>query len=78
MILLVLHESAADSSPALSSLAHCAAVRLKVVRERWLEQHGDVRGYKARVEVLKNKVGPAGRTAAISIEFNGTVRGNGL
>jgi recombination protein RecA len=77
-VLLVLHESATDRSPALSALAHCAAVRLQVVRERWLEHHGDIRGYKARVEVLKNKVGLAGRTATISIEFNGTVRGNGL
>jgi RecA/RadA recombinase len=77
-ILLVLHESAGDRSPALSALAHCAAVRLKVVRERWLERHGDIQGYEARVEVLKNKLGPAGRTATISIEFNGTVRGNGL
>jgi hypothetical protein len=53
-------------------------VRLQIVRERWLRRHGDIRGYKARVEVQKNRLGPAGRTATISIEFNGTVRGNGL
>jgi hypothetical protein len=53
-------------------------VRLQVVRERWLRQHGDVRGYEARVEVLKNRHGPAGRQATIAIEFNGVVRGNGL
>ena len=76
--LLVLHESCKGRSPALSALSHCAAVRLKVVRERWLHHYQDVRGYEARVEVLKNKLGPAGRTAAIAIEFNGTVRGNGL
>ncbi len=74
-ILLVLHESPDDRSPALSALAHCAAVRLRVTRESWVEHHGDVRGYKARVEVLKNKTGPAGRAASITIELNGTVRG---
>ena len=41
---------------ALSALAHYAAVRLQVVRERWLRRHGDIRGYKARVEVLKNRL----------------------
>ncbi len=65
-------------SPALSALAHYATVRLQVVRERWLERHGDIRGYKARIEVLKNRLGPAGRTVTLNIEFNGTVRGNGL
>jgi recombination protein RecA len=77
-ILLVLHEAPDSVSPALSALAHSAAVRLRVVREGWLRRQGDVRGYKARVEVLKNRLGPAGRTASIRIEFNGTVRGNGL
>jgi recombination protein RecA len=77
-VLLVLHESATGSSPALSALAHTATMRLQVVRERWLHRHGDVRGYEARVEVLKNRLGPSGRTVRIEIEFNGTVRGNGL
>ena len=86
--LLVLHESSTDSaladgspssgSPALSTLAHYAAVRLRVARERWLRRHGDIRGYEARVEVLKNKLGPSGRAVTVAIEFNGTVRGNGL
>jgi recombination protein RecA len=81
--LLVLHEAASGDppmggSPALSALAHYAAVRLQVVRERWLHHHSDIRGYEARVEVLKNRLGPAGRTVNLTIEFNGTVRGNGL
>jgi recombination protein RecA len=89
---LVLHESPTDilsvgkvsadrmsaRTPALSALAHHAAVRLQVVRERWLHLHRDIRGYEARVEVLKNRLGPAGRTVSLFIEFNGTVRGNGL
>jgi len=77
-VLLVLHESAAGGSPALSALAHTAAVRLHVVRERWLKQGDDVRGYEARVEVLKNRHEPAGKAASLRIEFNGTVRGDGL
>ena len=82
-ILLVLHESpsgspAAGDGPALSALAHHAAVRLQVVRERWLPNYQDVRGYEARVGIQKNRLGPAGRTVLLKIEFNGTVRGNGL
>lgn len=90
MAFLFLHESPTGRSPALrraqddaqdvalSALAHYATVRLQVVRERWLRRHGDIRGYKARVEVLKNRLGPAGRAVTIAIEFDGTVRGNGL
>ncbi|UCC65454.1 MAG: hypothetical protein JSV36_10595 [Anaerolineae bacterium] len=85
-VLLFLHASPASpgkdpstaGSPALSALAHYASVRLQVTRERWLRRGGDIRGYEARVKVLKNRLGPAGRTATIAIEFNGTVRGNGL
>ncbi len=78
MALLFLHAPLTMGSPALSALAHHATVRLHVVRERWLYRHEDVRGYEARVEVCKNRLGPAGRTVNIAIEFNGTVRGNGL
>ena len=65
-------------SPALSALAHYAAVRLQVVREDWVPVHDDIRGYNARVEVLKNQLGPAGRTVSLTIKFNGTVHGDGL
>jgi recombination protein RecA len=92
-ILLVLHEppiahsatsspltggSPAGDSSALSALAHYAAVRLQIVREDWVPLYDDIRGYNARVEVLKNQLGPAGRTVNLLIKFNGTVRGNGL
>jgi recombination protein RecA len=70
--------AASEDSPALSALAHTASVRLQLTRERWLRRHGDIRGYEARVEVLKNRLGPAGRAVTLAIEFNGTVRGNGL
>jgi recombination protein RecA len=82
--LLILHESSSDdtspasASLALSALAHYAAVRLQVIREEWIYRQSDIRGYKARVKVLKNRWGPAGRAVTLTIEFNGTVRGNGL
>jgi hypothetical protein len=41
-------------------------------------QHGDIRGYEGRVEILKNRLGPSGRIVTITIRFNGTVRGEGL
>jgi recombination protein RecA len=83
---LFLHAPLSTVSPGLSALAHHATVRLRIVREHWLRRHsavhpahdGDIRGYQARVEVLKNRLGPSGRTVTIAIEFNGTVRGNGL
>ena len=65
-------------APGLSALAHHASVRLHVARERWLRRHGDVRGYEARVEILKNRLGAAGRAVHITIEFNGTVHADGL
>ena len=77
-VLLFLHNATADESPASATLAHCATVRLQVVRERWQYLYGDVRGYEARVEVLKNRLGPAGRAVTIAIQFNGTVHGDGL
>ena len=77
-VFLFLHASSLSKSPVLSVMAHYAAVRLGVTRESWLRRHGDIQGYKARVEVLKNRLGPVGRTVSVAIEFNGTVRGNGL
>jgi len=44
--LLFLHETGAGQSASLSAVAHYAAVRLRVTRERWLYQHKDVRGYE--------------------------------
>jgi recombination protein RecA len=85
--LLVLHEpasmasiasAASAESPALSALAHCAAVRLQIAREEWIRDHNDVRGYEARVDILKNRLGPAGRATTIAISFNGTVQGDDL
>lgn len=59
------------------ALAHAAAVRLNIRRERWLTRGGDVRGYEGQTELVKNRLGRTG-TAHIRITFNGTVRGDGL
>jgi RecA/RadA recombinase len=71
---LFLTEERAESQP----LAHLAALRLHLTRERWLAADGDVRGYEAQVEVVKNRLGRAGARVSIRIAFNGTVRGDGL
>ncbi len=57
------------------TLAHVAAVRLAIRRERWLSRGPDVRGYEGHVQIVKHKLGPAGATVVIRITINGTVRG---
>jgi recombination protein RecA len=71
---LFLTETAAEHQP----LAHLAALRLRLTREHWLMQGGDVRGYEAQVEILKQRQGRAEVRVPIRIVFNGTVRGDGL
>jgi len=65
----------AEPAPAL---AHAAAVRIAITRERWITRDADVRGYESRVEIVKNRLGTAGVQVAVRIVFNGTVRGDGL
>ncbi|MCB0163882.1 MAG: hypothetical protein KDI79_06645 [Anaerolineae bacterium] len=65
-----------DNYPSGLALPHFATVRLLLHKERWLQKQGDIRGYQARVLVLKNKLGPAGRSAQIAITFNGVVHGD--
>jgi RecA/RadA recombinase len=60
------------------TLAHVAAVRVAIRRERWITRDGDVRGYEGAAEILKHKLGRAGALVPIRITFNGTVRGDGL
>jgi len=66
-----------DNYPSGFALPHYAAVRLLIEKERWIRKQRDVRGYQARVTVLKNKLGAAGKRAHIAITFNGVVDGNG-
>ncbi len=65
-----------DNYPSGFALPHYAAVRLLIEKERWLKKRRDVRGYRARVTVIKNKLAPSGKNATIEITFNGVVNGN--
>ncbi|MBN1642690.1 MAG: hypothetical protein JXA09_15755 [Anaerolineae bacterium] len=78
MAFVFLHDPLVGEAPALAVLRHYASVRLQVDRETWQYSLGDVRGYRARIKVLKNRFGPAGRETTIDITFNGTVQGDGL
>ena len=69
-VILFLHTPMRRESPSLSALAHHATTRLDITRKRWLRHHHDVQGYEARVTVLKNRLGPAGRTVIIPITFD--------
>lgn len=65
-----------DNYPGGFALPHYTAVRLLLQKERWLYKRRDIRGYRAQVQVLKNKLGRAGKRATIAITFNGVVRGD--
>jgi recombination protein RecA len=80
IFLTPLHFGDADSTdnyPSGFALPHYTAVRLLIEKEQWLRKRRDVRGYQARVTVLKNKLGPSGKSVSIAITFNGVVDGNG-
>src|SRR5258707_756762 len=44
-----------------------SSLRLGIEKERWLHRRADVRGWRARVSVLKNKLAPPGRPVSITI-----------
>ena len=69
--------SSMDNYPSGFALPQYAAVRLLIEKEEWIQKRRDIGGYQARVTVLKNKLGPSGKTASIAITFNGVVDGNG-
>jgi len=62
--------------PSGFALPPYATVRLLLAKERWLYKGDDVRGYEARVQVIKNKLGPANQSATLAITFNGVVKGD--
>jgi recombination protein RecA len=62
--------------PSGFALPHYATIRLQLKKEKWIQKGRDIRGYQARVLVLKNKMGRAGRQATIAITFNGVVKGD--
>ena len=55
--------------PVGSIIPYHASVRLHIQHEKWLYKDGDISGYSAQITVAKNKLGPAGRRANLSIQF---------
>ena len=55
-----------------------AFVRLSLRREQWFYYGPDIRGYRARVAIVKNKLGPTHSGVEIEVHFNGAVRGEGI
>jgi hypothetical protein len=53
-----------------SALPHFASIRLQVVRENWIWHHRDIQGYKARIDVLKSRFGPTGRSVLLSLTLD--------
>lgn len=58
------------------ALPHYATVRLELQRERWIHRRQDIRGYRARVCIAKNKVGPANISVNVNILFDDVVFGD--
>ena len=52
-------------------LAQAAALRLEVSRQRWLRQRGTMRGYEARVTVLRSRWSEPGGQATVRIMLDG-------
>jgi RecA/RadA recombinase len=53
------------------NLQQAAALRLAVSRQRWLRQHGNIRGYEAQISVLHSRWSAAGQQATVRIVLNG-------
>ncbi len=77
-VFLVLHTPDCEESGDFAALRHHATVRLRLSREQWLHNHGDVWGYTTRVEVVKNRLGAAQRAVTITIGFNDMAHRKGL
>ena len=75
LVLLVVHDGEPRGERS-TPLAHHATLRLGVRREKWLKKNGDVCGCQARIEVLKNRLGPSGQGVSLAIEWGGA-RGGG-
>ncbi len=51
-----------------------ASLHIEMQREQWLRRGGELVGYRAQARVLKSRWAPGGRSAAVEIVFNGTVK----
>ena len=62
-----------NSYPPGLDLAQAAALRLEVSRQRWLRQRGTMRGYEARVTVLRSRWSEPGGQATVRIMLDGLI-----
>lgn len=67
------HSSPANY-PSGFGLPYYATMRLLIERERWLRRGSDIRGYSARMTVVKNKLAAPGKRTRIRFVFNGEVK----
>jgi recombination protein RecA len=70
--------SAASSRPSSVEGISQAALRLHLQREHWLKRSRDVRGYRVRVTILKNRFSSLRQPVRITIGFSGAVAGDGV
>lgn len=59
---------------ALGALSSIADLHIELSRETWLERDGELVGYRARAGIARSRWAPAGQSASVEIEFNGTVQ----
>lgn len=53
-----------------NSLGHYASIRLEIQRSEWIYKGQEIKGYRSKVKVKKNKVAPAGKVCTISISVH--------
>jgi recombination protein RecA len=65
----IMRAVSAPNYPGNGALPHFSTVRLYIHRERWIYKNRDIKGFRAQVEVIKNKLGPAGQRAFIKLDI---------
>lgn len=60
-----------DPYPPGFDLSQAAALRLEVTRQRWLRQRGSVRGYEARITVLRTRWSEPGGQTTVRVRLDG-------
>ncbi len=74
--LLFLTEAALpDAYPPGLPLPYFASVRLAFERQDWLYHRHQVSGITSRITVLKNKLGPSGRSVCVKVTFDNHIQG---
>jgi recombination protein RecA len=58
-----------DIAPIGLPLAQHASLQLRVEKVRWLRRRSDIRGYRTRIVILKNKLSAPGRPVTVTFHF---------